>query len=225
MGTGVPWSLRDVVKATIVVVATTILLFFAATQFTRGTGILGQASGFVYVAVMEGMLMAAAWWFGLRRYGISLQALGLKSSLNNGATLALAVFLASVGFALFYAMAVNLLGIEEMSPQPLPSEMLDTFPERIVAFVMIVAVAPVAEEVFFRGFMLPVLAGRWGFWKGACLVSLLFAAGHLALGSIIPAFASGILLAWLYKRTGSLWNSCMAHAAQNALAFAVAVSV
>ena len=79
--------------------------------------------------------------------------------------------------------------------------------------------------MFFRGFLLPVFVGRWGFMWGAGFVSLVFGMSHGALGLLVPAFVTGMLLAWLYRRTGSLWNCCLAHGAQNALAFAVVVSI
>ena len=79
--------------------------------------------------------------------------------------------------------------------------------------------------MFYRGFLLPAFAQRWGFVGGATLVSALFAVSHVAPGIMLPAFVSGMLFAWLYRRTGSLWNCCLAHGAQNALAFAVTVAV
>ncbi|MEK7814621.1 MAG: CPBP family intramembrane glutamic endopeptidase, partial [Chloroflexota bacterium] len=52
---------------------------------------------------------------------------------------------------------------------------------------------------------------------------LVFSIFHLSQGSpgvLVPIFITGLLLAWLYYRTGSLWASIVAHGSQNAVALA-----
>lgn len=224
-GMAVPWSIQDAAKAVALVagVAAFLVSLNALAFLVSGGTIPGIE--LLLSAGVEAILLVAVWRFGPWRYGLSWRALGLRATLNSGAPLALLVFLASLGFALLYAATMNLLGLESLIPRPIPDELMRTYPGRIATFGLIVVAAPLAEESFFRGFLLPVFAGRWGFWVGAGFVSALFALGHMALGVLLPAFASGMLLAWLYRRTGSLWNCCLAHAAQNAMAFAVAISV
>ena len=224
-GEAVPWTLRDAAKAVALVVGVAALLAFVAALALLVSGGAIPGSRILFSAVLEGMLLVAVWRFGPWRYGQSWNTLGLGMTLNKGASLALVALLARLAFAAIYTAAMNALGLASLTPPPIPDELMKTYPERIAAFVLIVVVAPVAEESFFRGLLLPVLADRWGFWVGASFVSALFAMAHLAPGVLLPAFVSGMLLAWLYRRTGSLWNCCLAHAAQNALAFAVAISV
>ena len=127
---------------------------------------------------------------------------------------------ASRPLAPLYLAIVSARGPGALQPPSLPEEMVETNLDRLAMFVLVVLLAPLAEETFFRGFLLPVLASRWGFLWGAVLTSLLFGVTHGALGMIVPAFATGMLLAWLYYRTRSLWSCLLAHGAQNALAFA-----
>ena len=221
----VPWTLRDAAKAVTLVVGVAALIVFGAALVLRGLEGTIPGSKLLFSAVLEGVLLLAVWRFGPWRYGQSWRALGLSAPLGRDAFLALLVFLASLAFILLYTTTINLLGLASLTPPPIPDELMKTYPERIAAFVLIVVVAPIAEEAFFRGFLLPVFAGQWGFWVGASFVSVLFAMAHLEPGILLPAFVSGMLLAWLYRRTGSLWNCCLAHSAQNALAFAVAISV
>lgn len=221
----VPWNLRDVVKASMLALGGTAIIVLVATGAASLLGRPVRMPGIYYAAVFEGMLVVAVWRFGPWRYGHSWKALGLAPTLHNGAPLALAVFLASVAFVVLYSVAVNLLGLKGLTPPPLPTGLMETPQQRVAALLLIVVAAPVAEELFFRGFLLPPSIGRWGFWRGASLVSLLFAMGHLAPGVLVPAFVAGLLLAWLYWRTHSLWNCVIAHAAQNAMAFAVAASL
>lgn len=221
----VPWTARDAAKAIVLVAVGALVLALTALLVARLLADPKGASTLFLPFAVQGVLLLALWRFGPWRYGRSWSALGLRRTLNNGAPLALLAVASSVGFAVFYSMAVTFLGLDSLRPPQLPSQLLDTYAERLAMFTLAGVVAPVVEEAFFRGFLLPAFLARWGFVPGASLVSLLFAMSHGVLALLIPAFVSGLLLAWLYRRTGSLWNCVLAHGAQNAIAFAVAVSV
>jgi membrane protease YdiL (CAAX protease family) len=83
--------------------------------------------------------------------------------------------------------------------------------------------APLAEEVFFRGFLFPVLRSRWGTAAGVIATGALFSLVH-ASGSpaeaLIVLFVLGAGLCLLYLRTGSLLPCIGVHALNNAIAFA-----
>lgn len=84
--------------------------------------------------------------------------------------------------------------------------------------------APLAEEMFFRGLLFPVLRARLGVTGGVLLTGLLFSVVH-AIGSPVQAlivllvFGCGLCL--LYLRTGSLLPCIGVHALNNSIAFAV----
>jgi CAAX protease family protein len=83
--------------------------------------------------------------------------------------------------------------------------------------------APLAEELFFRGLLFPVLRSRFGVAWGVLVTGALFAAVH-AVGSppetLIVLFVLGAGLCLLYLRTGSLLPCIGLHAFNNAIAFA-----
>ncbi len=83
--------------------------------------------------------------------------------------------------------------------------------------------APVAEEVFFRGLLFPILRSRFGVVAGVLVTGALFSVVH-ALGSppeaLIVLFALGAGLCLLYLRTGSLLPCIGLHALNNGIAFA-----
>jgi hypothetical protein len=83
---------------------------------------------------------------------------------------------------------------------------------------IIVGLGPLAEETFFRGFLLGSLAPRLGGAGAAVVSSLLFALAHLTPGVMVPIFILGLLLSWLYLKTRSIVPGLIAHSAQNALA-------
>jgi membrane protease YdiL (CAAX protease family) len=84
----------------------------------------------------------------------------------------------------------------------------------IVAFA--IAVAPVFEEFFFRGFAYPALKQRWGTWRALTLVSAAFAAIHLHVPSLGPLFTLAVGLGLSYEFTGSLLAPITMHALFNA---------
>jgi uncharacterized protein len=85
-------------------------------------------------------------------------------------------------------------------------------------------VAPIAEEVFFRGFMFQVFARRIGVVWGAIVTGGVFGLIHITgspIESVIVLVAFGIALCFLFVRTGSLIPCIVLHAINNSISFAV----
>jgi len=86
--------------------------------------------------------------------------------------------------------------------------------------VTAVVVAPLFEEILFRGVLLPVLGTWLGPTGAVALSAALFAAAHLSLGEWIPLFLLGIGLGVLRLRSGRLASCVLLHAFWNSLTFA-----
>jgi membrane protease YdiL (CAAX protease family) len=87
--------------------------------------------------------------------------------------------------------------------------------ELVVAVFLAVAVAPLVEELLFRGFLLSFLVQVSGGRAGFLLAALLFALLHGTAG--LPMLIGlSLFLCWLQARTRSLWPSVAAHALNNA---------
>ena len=76
--------------------------------------------------------------------------------------------------------------------------------------------APLFEETFFRGFLLPSLTKYFSTWQAILLSSVLFAVVHLSLSEVIPLTVLGTILAFVYTRTQNLMASILLHALWNA---------
>lgn len=75
---------------------------------------------------------------------------------------------------------------------------------------------PVAEELFYRGFLFPPLAARIGTLGGILLAGLIFAATHFNQVWLVEIFLGGVALTWLFHRFQSLWPGLIAHIVLNA---------
>ena len=91
--------------------------------------------------------------------------------------------------------------------------------------VFAVVVAPIFEELFFRGFAYPALKERLGVWKALVLVSAVFSLIHLHGPSIAPLFALAVALGLAYELTGSLLTPIIIHALFNAMNVAMLLFV
>lgn len=91
--------------------------------------------------------------------------------------------------------------------------------EYIVAFISLVIVAPIAEEILFRGYLFGKLRKYIPVWASIILTSLLFAAVHGQWNVGLDVFALSIVLCVLRLMTGSLWSSILLHMLKNGIAY------
>jgi uncharacterized protein len=129
-----------------------------------------------------------------------------------------------IAFLLFSGIWAAALGIDENDD--LPQELgADESTAALVAVAVLVCVAaPIAEELFFRGFCFTALR-RWiGVAGGAIATGVIFGLIHLGsaeLEFIVPLAVFGTVLCLLYHRTGSLLPCIVLHALNNSLALGV----
>jgi uncharacterized protein len=99
----------------------------------------------------------------------------------------------------------------------------------IAAGFMVICVAPVAEEFFFRGFFYKALRSRYTVLVAAAIDGLLFGVIHYdfsgadALLILPPLGVLGFIFCLVYERTGSLYPVIALHALNNAIAYGVTV--
>ena len=85
--------------------------------------------------------------------------------------------------------------------------------------MLLIVVAPFAEEFFFRGFLYQAFRNSFGVWPGAILSGLIFGAIHFEFFKLVQLAILGVILALLFEKTQSLWPPIMLHAINNTLAF------
>jgi len=94
---------------------------------------------------------------------------------------------------------------------------------RIVPFVLtVVVLAPLAEEIVFRGYLLGTLQLVLARGPALGLSAVAFGLVH-GLPYALPITLLGLVFGWLRQRHGSLWPSVCAHVLHNALTMAIAL--
>ncbi|HEX8974930.1 MAG TPA: type II CAAX endopeptidase family protein [Solirubrobacteraceae bacterium] len=229
-----PWPLWTVPAAIVLglglgTVATIMVEVIGALGGSR----LGHPAPAVSIAgdiVFDLSFVAAAVYFARLSPGGSLADFGFRRvALRRGVGAVILAVLAYYILTAVYAALVHLHGKDK-----LPSELgvSHSTAALVGAAVFVCAVAPICEELFFRGFVFGALrhlrirvAGRHlGVWVAAALTGILFGAVHLSSAPVqylVPLGFLGFVLCVVRWRTGSLYPCIALHSANNALALGV----
>jgi membrane protease YdiL (CAAX protease family) len=139
---------------------------------------------------------------------------------------------AALGLFSFYALAAAYTAIVQPDTEQTVAQDLGANQGTvgmIAAGFMIICVAPVAEEFFFRGFFYRALRSRYSVLGAALIDGILFGVIHWDFSTadgllIVPPLAAlGLMFCLVYERTGSLYPVIALHAVNNAIAFGATV--
>ena len=165
-------------------------------------------------------ILGAIRFLVLRKYGLHWADLGLLPSTPkwHRRGLALAVLLLPMVALINGVLIPQVAGEDFRNPQlyaAAPNGF--SWPALLSMLVMAGFVAPLGEELVFRGLLFPWLRGHLGVAAAAVLSGLIFATLH-GVPILIPALtAIGTALALLYHRCGSLWPVILAHGVFNGI--------
>jgi uncharacterized protein len=90
-------------------------------------------------------------------------------------------------------------------------------------FISVAVVAPIVEEVLFRGLILRGYLKHHSVRKSLIISSLLFGIAHFNPWQFVTAVIIGVVLGWLYERTDSIVPAVYAHALNNSMSFIVGI--
>ena len=193
----------------------------------------GTAKDFVAAAITIGFEVL----FGLgvlvlaRRRGISLKALGFRRP-DRWGPLGIAVvgayatlFAYGIGITLLRQVGVDTTTFDQGNEIPIDEDSgtLLLVGLLVVFGFAVVVVAPMAEELFFRGLLFRSLDGRWGTWLAIAASGFAFGAFHVSLSVLLPFTVIGMIFAWAFKASGSLWVTILAHFIFNSVALILTV--
>jgi len=138
-------------------------------------------------------------------------------------TIYIKVFFLFLGYLCLLGVVNNLIQLII----PISDEILQAFDTSfggnyLLVLTAVCLIAPITEETIFRGIVLKSFSSRMSRWKAIILSALLFGFFHLNVWQGISAFFLGLLLGWLYIKTGALKLAIFAHAANNFIAVSIA---
>lgn len=88
-----------------------------------------------------------------------------------------------------------------------------------ISFLTMVIIAPILEELIFRGFILDGLLKRYSPFKSILVSSLIFGLAHFNPWQFVTGFLGGLFIGWVYLHTRSLTIAIIMHASNNLLGF------
>ena len=205
----VPWSTVDtwvgvglIVLLNIALI--TVLFLEHNERFMQNVGILFAESIYLIPVALIFAWRHIHWkYLGFGKF--SLQTLGL------GCGLLIFGYL----FILLHNFILYLLKIDTQGDEI--SRIFSKLDSPIWLFLVGVVLAPLVEEIFFRGFLFQGFRQKYGWVAALLLSSFIFAAAHLDPVSFIPTFILGSVLAFIYHRSNSLWPGIIFHFTINAL--------
>ncbi len=215
----VPWTSRDVWWgiASFGAWFALVLLFRLVIDYFSLNMDLG-----LLVTLGELLLLVPLWWLTGRKYGVGWKSLGLRNFKGVMVGLGCGLMLLSFAFNFAYSLFLALFNLTmQIDLTPLFAELSSPW----LFFIGGALVAPLVEELFFRGFVFAGFRQKYGWQKAAAISSALFALLHLTPTAFIPIFILGYIFAALYHFSGSIWPGILMHVLTNSLALGAAYLV
>jgi hypothetical protein len=177
-----------------------------------------DSGGFVIVGtiVQDLVVVAAAYFLTADLGSPNARTFGLRPFKSSAFGWIFAALVAYLVLTSIYTVLVD------PPSEQLPSGLEDAGQNLLVAVatgMLLIVVAPLAEEVFFRGFLYQAFRNSFGVLPGALLSALIFGAIHFEFFKLIQLAILGVILALLFEKTRSLWPPIILHGINNTLAY------
>ena len=225
-----PWGYADMAMAIAVVVGGTILVgapaAVIAVIIAGGTDLNDSVAATAVLlganAFLELVLLGSVALFAVRKYKVSWAMVGMRRPRRGSWWLPVVLLFAALTVVWTYFVILFAFGVEPQSN--IPDEVFDSVPLVALVALLSLVLAPIIEETFFRGFLFGGLRGRWGVFFAALASGFLFALAHIDPLVYVPFTLVGMVFAWGYVYSGSIFSSMIAHLLFNAVSFSVALS-
>jgi hypothetical protein len=203
----VPWSVGDTWLGVVLLVLLSVGMLVAVfiginAQYMQNIGDLFLEMIYILPIVLIFLWRRIHWkYLGFGKFTLNVMGIGCGLLIGGYAIII-------VHNALLYAF-----GIEAQGDQIF--DIFDQLESPIWFFITGAVIAPIVEEIFFRGFLFQGFRQKYGWMPALFLSSAIFGAAHLDPVSLIPTFVLGCVLAYVYHRSNSVWPGILFHAAIN----------
>lgn len=225
------WTLIDVGKVLFILFLLVVLSRLFGADLVQTSTVSTPVRTAVVMLIVYGVLTLLVLYFAVVKYRGSLRDLGF-TSFGFGHALGLAILWLVIlrVISIIYGIIASIVGTF-LKVQP-PTELVTRIPRLfgygymglLVAIMLGALVAPVVEELFFRGFLYPALRRRLGVAGGIVLSAVIFGLFHANVWLFFPTAIIGIILAYLYEREGSLGPPIVLHSLNNLISIVIIYS-
>lgn len=215
----VEWRIRDVIYAYLLLNILILLLTAVPAFLGNAIGLSTQLNDYELYCVrtfIEIVLIIFPIWLLVRKYPL----LHLKD---------LIIFpkdqIRLLVFGLTCYLIIAFIGFFNIYSKPAPHLMIlwnYKGPYLALFLANLLLLAPVFEEIFFRGLVFPILKNRFSFHVGVIFTSVLFAIGHK---NVVDALVRSLILTYVYGKANSLLLPILIHAFMNMIAIISALIV
>ncbi len=206
-----------------IVIFTIEIIFLLSFHFILGSKFELPVWNFVYQALVYSVTLIVIIYAPklLRKKTVTREQIGFK-----GLPTWTDIGLAFVGLVIYFILASLLISLFNLFPwfdagqsQDVGFNNLYTMADRLIAFISLVVVAPIAEEAIFRGWLYGKLRAKISLVPAIIIVSLLFAILHGQWNVGVNVFALSIVLCVLREITGTTYSGIIVHMLKNGIAF------
>lgn len=220
----VGWGLVDVCKIVVVFFFFGYLLAFSESMIHRAFAVKpndDRLATVLHATIMDIIGISIVLYFVIKKFKSGLACLGIsfKNILRDikiGITGYIAALPILAMILVLVLTVIQLTKYDQQASSALEILYEDSRPKLLfILTVLVTVLGPVAEELFFRGFAYPAVRKRFGVKNAVIFISVVFATLHMNVVGFFPILALGILLAYLYEKTGSLMPSITVHIIHN----------
>ncbi|MBN2453605.1 MAG: CPBP family intramembrane metalloprotease [Candidatus Omnitrophica bacterium] len=219
----VPWSMLDVAKFAILFVFFSYVLLLVEASLARMLPVFKEDNFRIIfnTSIMDIVAVTLILYFTVWQYKGKFASLGLtfKNFARN-------VYYGIIGYIAFIPILVGIIAViavtVNITKYTIPrQEVVEIFlKERNATFLLYTSIfaaiaGPIIEEIFFRGFMYTAVKKYLGVFWAMLITAALFALLHAHMVGFLPILALGMLLAYLYEKTGTLISSMTVHVIHN----------
>lgn len=207
------------------VVAITLFWAIVPSDITRAgvnpvvlTTLLAAA---IYVTSLV-LIVGGMWWARGWKLTHVRKRLGIEKMPHiKDVGLALISYIPYMVFSTLIVVVITLLipNFDPEQAQEIGFTQLTSNIEFILAFIALVILAPVAEELLFRGYLFGTLRRFMSFIPTTIIVSVLFGLVHGQWNIALDTFMLSAVMCWLREYTGSIWAAIFLHMLKNGIAF------
>lgn len=214
----VPWTARDVWWGVasfaiwlVIAIGFRVGLELASAEVTLDLGL--------FVSLAELLLLIPVWYLAIRKYRVGWRTLGLRPFGGAMVGVGCGLMLISFAFNFIYGLFLSMFDLRiQIDLVPIFQDLSSPW----LFFVGGAIIAPMVEEIFFRGFVFAGLRSQYGWQRAALLSAAIFALLHFTPTAILPIFILGYIFALLYQLSGSIWPAILMHILTNSLALGAA---